>query len=254
MRSKKETILIYLEIREMIEKLTKEQAGTIFMAILDYCDTGTIPKLDPFLEMVFIPIRQSLDRSKKQYESRCEKNRAAALKRWGKTEDAEEPPTTEKKTKGHPSAHANGCYPEPEPEPVPDPEPEPLPDPHPLPEPESPLPKEAADREKKCPYGAFQNVFLSEDDLSRLKKEFPKDWQTNIDDLSCFIASTGRKYENHLATILSWARKENRQDKRFEQREKKKQEIHHPPSLMVTAGRRSEPHPEIFSDDIYEIG
>ena len=88
MRSKKETILIYLEIREMIEKLTKEQAGTIFMAILDYCDTGTIPKLDPFLEMVFIPIRQSLDRSKKQYESRCEKNRAAALKRWGKTEEA----------------------------------------------------------------------------------------------------------------------------------------------------------------------
>ena len=155
MRSKKETILIYLEIREMIEKLTKEQAGTIFMAILDYCDTGTIPKLDPFLEMVFIPIRQSLDRSKKQYESRCEKNRAAALKRWGKTEEAEETtPAAKKKTKGHPSADANGCYPEPDPEP--EPEPEPLPDPHTLPEPKPPLPKEAADRKKKCPYGAFQ--------------------------------------------------------------------------------------------------
>ena len=160
MRSKKETILIYLEIREMIEKLTKEQAGTIFMAILDYCDTGTIPKLDPFLEMVFIPIRQSLDRSKKQYESRCEKNRAAALKRWGKTEEAEETtPAVKKKTKGHPSADANGCYPDPVPEPEPVPDPEPLPNPHPLPEPKPPLPKEAANRKKNAPTEHFKMCF-----------------------------------------------------------------------------------------------
>lgn len=254
MRSKKDTILIYLEIREMIEKLTREQAGTIFMAILDYCDSGVIPELDPFLEMVFIPIRQSLDRSKKQYESRCEKNRAAARKRWGKTEKDDVPSITPEKTEKNPSADANGCYPEPDPEPEPVPEPEPEPEHHPHPEPKAPPQKKSAKTGKKLPCGTFQNVFLSEEDQSRLKKEFPKDWQAYIDDLSCFIASTGRKYENHLATILSWARKENRQDKRFAQREQKKQEILHPPSIMVTAGRRKDPDPEYFSDDIYEIG
>ena len=57
-------------------------------------------------------------------------------------------------------------------------------------------------------YGNYNNVLLSDDDLEKLKSEFPKDWDSRIERLSEYIASSGKKYKNHLATIRSWARKD----------------------------------------------
>lgn len=57
-------------------------------------------------------------------------------------------------------------------------------------------------------YGAYNNVLLSDEDMSKLKAEFPLDWENRIERLSEYIASKGAKYKNHLATIRSWARKE----------------------------------------------
>ena len=57
-------------------------------------------------------------------------------------------------------------------------------------------------------YGEYQNVLLSDADLEKLKEEFPHDWQSRIENLSSYIASTGKSYKNHLATIRNWARKE----------------------------------------------
>ena len=56
-------------------------------------------------------------------------------------------------------------------------------------------------------YGMYNNVLLSDDDLEKLKSEFA-DWEQRIERLSEYIASTGKSYKNHLATIRSWARKE----------------------------------------------
>jgi len=57
-------------------------------------------------------------------------------------------------------------------------------------------------------YGEYNNVLLSDADLEKLKNEFPQDWQGRIENLSSYIASTGKSYKNHLATIRNWARKE----------------------------------------------
>ena len=57
-------------------------------------------------------------------------------------------------------------------------------------------------------YGNYNNVLLSDDDLEKLKSEFPKDWDSRIERLSEYIAISGKSYKNHLATIRSWARKE----------------------------------------------
>lgn len=62
-------------------------------------------------------------------------------------------------------------------------------------------------------YGFYKNVLLSDDDMEKLKAEFPTDWQERIDRLSEYIASTGKSYKNHLATIRSWARKDKQNDK-----------------------------------------
>lgn len=57
-------------------------------------------------------------------------------------------------------------------------------------------------------YGQYKNVLLSDEDMNKLKAEFPADWEKRIERLSEYIASKGAKYKNHLATIRSWAKKE----------------------------------------------
>ena len=56
-------------------------------------------------------------------------------------------------------------------------------------------------------YGSYQNVLLSDEELKTLKEEYD-DWFERIERLSEYIASSGKKYKNFLATIRSWARKE----------------------------------------------
>lgn len=57
-------------------------------------------------------------------------------------------------------------------------------------------------------YGAYKNVMLTDEDYAKLQAEFPRDWSERIERLSEYIASTGKSYKNHLATIRSWARKD----------------------------------------------
>ena len=55
-------------------------------------------------------------------------------------------------------------------------------------------------------YGLYKNVLLTDEDYEKLKVEFPHDYSARIERLSEYIASTGKKYKNHLATIRNWAR------------------------------------------------
>lgn len=57
-------------------------------------------------------------------------------------------------------------------------------------------------------YGEYKNVLLSDEDLEKLQNEFPYDYEERIERLSSYIASTGKTYKNHLATIRNWARNE----------------------------------------------
>ena len=59
----------------------------------------------------------------------------------------------------------------------------------------------------KHKYGEYANVLLTDDELCKLKEDYP-DWQERIERLSEYIASTGKKYKSHYATIRSWARKD----------------------------------------------
>jgi hypothetical protein len=57
----------------------------------------------------------------------------------------------------------------------------------------------------KKKFGQFQNVLLSDD-------EFEK-WSTHanaeglLEELSCFLASSGKRYKSHYATLLNWERR-----------------------------------------------
>lgn len=65
------------------------------------------------------------------------------------------------------------------------------------------------DRIMRHKYGEYSNVLLSDTDLAKLKAEFPNDWQERIERLSAYMASMGKSYKNHLATIRNWARRDS---------------------------------------------
>ena len=62
-------------------------------------------------------------------------------------------------------------------------------------------------KEERHRYGEYNNVLLTDDELEKLKAEYPdyKDW---IERLSSYIASSGKSYKSHYATIRNWARSE----------------------------------------------
>ena len=55
-------------------------------------------------------------------------------------------------------------------------------------------------------YGMYKNVLLSDEEYQKLMEEFPHDYTDRIERLSEYMASIGKKYKNHLATIRKWAR------------------------------------------------
>ncbi|MHB1368540.1 MAG: phage replisome organizer N-terminal domain-containing protein [Eubacteriales bacterium] len=75
-------------------------------------------------------------------------------------------------------------------------------------EPEQELERERDKRNKvrsitpsvKLKYGMYKNVLLTDDDLQKLKTEFPSDLYNRIEKLSEYIESKGVKYKSHIAT------------------------------------------------------
>ena len=59
----------------------------------------------------------------------------------------------------------------------------------------------------KHKYGEYKNVLLTDDELDKLKSEY-SDYADRIERLSSYVASTGKSYKSHYATIRNWARKD----------------------------------------------
>ena len=56
-------------------------------------------------------------------------------------------------------------------------------------------------------YGIFNNVKLTDEELSKLKEKF-SDYTTRIEKLGEYMKSKGKTYKCHYATILAWSRKD----------------------------------------------
>lgn len=59
-------------------------------------------------------------------------------------------------------------------------------------------------KEIRSPYGSYQNVYLSDKEMEHIRESIP-DWQHYIERLSVYMTSSGKSYQNHAATIISWA-------------------------------------------------
>lgn len=57
-------------------------------------------------------------------------------------------------------------------------------------------------------FGEFENVLLSNEEFEKLKSKLGAETESYIERLSSYIASSGKRYKSHYATILSWTQKD----------------------------------------------
>ena len=76
--------------------------------------------------------------------------------------------------------------------------------------PEIELEKEIEKGQPARSYGRYQNVFMTDEELADLQASFPTVWGQYIEKLSEYMASTGKRYQSHAATIRRWASEDAR--------------------------------------------
>jgi hypothetical protein len=80
--------------------------------------------------------------------------------------------------------------------------------------PASPPPAPIIENDKKPvkhKHGEYANVLLTDEELTKLQKQFGRELPAYIERLSGYIASTGKKYKSHYATIRNWASRDAKQ-------------------------------------------
>ena len=117
-----ESIVIHTDIKEKLQWLTDEEAGRLFKAIVAYAESGTIlsPDADKALGLVFLFVKDQIDRDYEKYQARVKANRENGSK-GGRPHKSKEP---------NKSTETDGLFTEPT-ETLPNPIPNPIPNPKP---------------------------------------------------------------------------------------------------------------------------
>ena len=68
--------------------------------------------------------------------------------------------------------------------------------------------KKSRGEKSKEQYGTFKNVSLTQKEKQKLDERFNSSVNERIDALSEYMRSKDKKYKNHFATILTWARRD----------------------------------------------
>lgn len=78
---RKNSFLLYFELREQISDLSDEQVGKLLRGVLDYEIDRIVPEFEDLeLRMAFKFVKVSLDVNRQKYEEKCEKARESRKK------------------------------------------------------------------------------------------------------------------------------------------------------------------------------
>ena len=183
---------VFTDFAEVIEPLSEAERGRLFTAMLQYASTGETAELKGAERFVWPTAKQNIDRTRVE----AERNAACGSKGGRPKKPAEtdlnrkKPAETDLNRKKAdkdkdkdkdkdniiPPISPNGDI----------------------------VPLEG-ERPRKHKYGEYKNVLLTDDELEKLKAEYA-DYLDRIERLSSYIASTGKTYKSHYATIRNWAR------------------------------------------------
>lgn len=84
--------------------------------------------------------------------------------------------------------------------------------------------KKQKKKQTKHKYGEYNNVLLTDEELMKLKEKIPN-WQDFIERLSCYVASTGKRYKSHYATLLNWYRRDGQRQQAQQPQQKQETRV-----------------------------
>lgn len=188
--AEKKSLILYYEYEKQFALLSDSQLGRLIRSMLDFEIYGEVPDFsdDPALEMTFSFISAQLERDKSKYEQKCAVNAANGKKGGRPSKQSVSDKTRRFSNKPKKADEDKEEDKEEDNEEVKDIKP------------------------TRHKYGEYKNVLLSDDEIEKLKIEIP-DYQSYIERLSGYMASSGRTYKNYLATIRNWARKDGEKDR-----------------------------------------
>ena len=245
--SDKKSFVLYSDYQKHICKLSDEDAGKLFKALFQFVNDGTEPVLSDSADMAFSFISDQLQRDQQKWSDTCEKRRTAG-QRGGKQTQANQAKAPS--ASGDQANQANASFASDgqanqanasfasgdqanQADTVTDTDNEnvtvtenendtvtendtaaPAAGAEALRDGCAAAPSPSKSKPKFHVYGQYRNVHLSAADLTALQTEFPHDWSARIEDLSAYIAQSGKRYKNHLATIRNWAKRDSVQKRR----------------------------------------
>lgn len=81
----RDSFILYTEQKEIINKLSDEQAGKLIKAIYEYEATGMMPELEKEIDLAITSIKQTLDKNEEKWkeirQQRAEAGRLGGIKR-----------------------------------------------------------------------------------------------------------------------------------------------------------------------------
>lgn len=212
-----DSFILYDNYDEQIQMLTDIQAGQLLKDVFSYRCGRKSTSTDAMVKLLFSVIRQQIERDEEKYNVISEKRKAAgSLGGQAKAANLANA-SFARKNVAKPSkskqslANESVCYNllgdnDNENDNVN--------------ENENENESEKTSKPNRHRYGEYQNVLLSDDELAKVQAEFPADWEKRIERLSEYMASTGKSYKSHLATIRAWARKDNNQQAQQQQEDR----------------------------------
>ena len=160
---------------QMIATITRQQIGTVERALQIFLKLGLVEVLDSgtfYMSNIELLIGQSSTEAERKRAARLQNKALSALRTSGGHLSDIRPPEIEKEIEIEKEREGETGHPAP------------------------------------AVYGRYNNVILTDTELSGLKTELPDKWEYYIDRLSCYIASTGKQYHSHAATIYKWAQED----------------------------------------------
>lgn len=178
---------VFTDFDEVMNPLSDAEKGRLFVAMLKYAAEGTEPDFRGNERYIWPAAKLNIDREK-EYCSRQQSNGAKGGR--PKTHQNPEEPTetqenplkpkkTKKSQKDKDKEKNNISF--------------------------------SGEKEKNAhARGEYKNVFLTDEEYGKLCEKY-RDADARIERLSEYIASSGKKYKSHYATICAWARKDAEQ-------------------------------------------
>lgn len=180
-----EYLKIFTDFAESIEPLSDAECGRLFRAMLKYASSGAAPEFSGNERFIWPTAKLHIDREAAfLHKQRTNGAKGGRPKKPTETQDNPAKPSETQKSHKDKDKEKDKEYIS------------------------APAEQNAHARHR---YGQYDNVLLSDEDLAKLKAEFPGDWQQRIDRISEYVAKTGKGYKNYLAAIRSWARNDKPQ-------------------------------------------